>query len=92
MNDDNDKNRYWTFLIYPESAPKDWKDILQQTFLPVAISPLHDKDLNADGEKKKPHYHIIVCRFRVNYKSPISIFFIIIVHKILLNFTIHNSL
>ena len=61
MTDDNDKNRYWTFLIYPESAPKDWKDILQQTFLPVAISPLHDKDLNDDGTKKKPHYHIIVC-------------------------------
>ena len=61
MEDNNEKNRYWTFIIYPESAPKDWKDILQQTFLPIAISPLHDKDLNDDGEKKKPHYHIIVC-------------------------------
>ena len=26
-----------------------------------AISPLHDRDFNADGEPKKPHYHVIVC-------------------------------
>ncbi len=24
------------------------------------ISPLHDQDLNADGEVKKPHYHVIL--------------------------------
>ena len=27
--------------------------------VPMAISPLHDKDLNADGTLKKPHWHII---------------------------------
>lgn len=57
-----DKNRHWTFLVYPESAPKNWKEILQETGLPFAVSPLHDKDLNADGiEKKKAHYHVLVC-------------------------------
>jgi hypothetical protein len=25
------------------------------------ISPLHDKDFNADGEIKKPHWHVILC-------------------------------
>lgn len=38
------KARHFTFLIYPESAPDDWKQKLQETDLPIAISPLHDKD------------------------------------------------
>ena len=55
-----EKERYWTFIAYPQSMPKDWKDILQETGLQIAISPLHNKDLNADGEDKKPHYHIVL--------------------------------
>lgn len=55
------KKRNWTFVLYPESAPKDWRDILQKTGLPVAISPLHDKDKDPNGELKKAHYHIILC-------------------------------
>lgn len=34
------------FVLYPESAPANWLDILQATGLQCAISPLHDKDLN----------------------------------------------
>lgn len=56
-----DKNRHWTFLVYPESAPKNWKEILQETGCQIAISPLHDKDENPDNELKKPHYHILIC-------------------------------
>lgn len=57
----SDKNRNWTFLVYPDSAPENWFDILQDTGLPFAVSPLHDKDFNPTGEQKKPHYHVIVC-------------------------------
>jgi len=53
------KKRNWAFVIYPESLPEDWLDILKMSGLPIAISPLHDKDLNADGTPKKPHYHVI---------------------------------
>lgn len=56
-----DKNRHWTFLVYPESAPNNWKEILQETGCQIAISPLHDKDENPDNELKKPHYHILIC-------------------------------
>lgn len=49
------------FEVYLDSAPKDWKQILQDTFLPFAISPYHDKDINDDGTPKKPHYHCIIC-------------------------------
>lgn len=56
------KKRYWAFVLYPESAPVNWRDILQQTGLPVAISPLHDKDINeGTNEPKKAHYHCIAC-------------------------------
>lgn len=56
-----EKNRNWTFVLYPESAPSNWKDYLQETGLPCAISPLHDKDLDPTGETKKAHYHILLC-------------------------------
>lgn len=60
----NVKKRNWAFVLYPESAPEDWRDQLQQTGLPCAISPLHDKDKDEGGnsdELKKAHYHIILC-------------------------------
>jgi len=53
------KARNWAFVMYPESMPKNWYEILQMTGLPFAISPLHDKDLDPTGESKKPHYHVI---------------------------------
>lgn len=56
------KKRNWTFVLYPESAPSDWRERLQATGLEVAISPLHDKDINpGTDEVKKAHYHIILC-------------------------------
>ena len=55
------KKRYWTFVLYPESAPEDWRDVLQRTGLEIAISPLHDKDKDPNDEPKKPHYHVILC-------------------------------
>ena len=63
----NVKKRNWAFIVYPESAPSNWRDLLQETGCMFAISPLHDKDINADGEPKKPHYHVIIC-----YDGPTS--------------------
>lgn len=36
-----------------------WKDILAEKCVPCFVSPLHDCDVNADGELKKEHYHIL---------------------------------
>ena len=55
------KKRNWGAVIYPESAPEDWIDILKLKGITFAVSPLHDKDINPDGEVKKPHFHIIMC-------------------------------
>ena len=56
-----EKARYFTFLLYPESIPNDWIDNLELLGVPIAISPLHDKDLSdVEGQKyKKEHYHVI---------------------------------
>lgn len=59
------KGRIWASVGYPESLPTDWLDKLQETGLQIAISPLHDKDLDPTGEVKKYHYHIIF-----NYEGP----------------------
>ena len=63
MSQDNKnvKKRNWAFVAYPESMPANWLEILQETGAPIAISPLHDKDLNADEHEKKAHYHFIIC-------------------------------
>ena len=51
--------RSWAFVMYPDSMPTNWQEIIQQSGLPIAISPLHDKDTDPTGEIKKPHYHCI---------------------------------
>lgn len=57
----NDKRtRNWTFVVYPESAPENWREILDDEHIEWVESPLHDKDLNSDGTVKKPHWHIVL--------------------------------
>lgn len=52
--------RVWSAIVYPESAPENWRDVLDKDHLAWVESPLHDKDVNPDGEVKKPHWHIMM--------------------------------
>lgn len=52
--------RNWSFILYPESAVENWRSILDDLHIEWVESPLHDKDLNADGQPKKPHWHILL--------------------------------
>lgn len=52
--------RNFATVVYPESAPDNWQDILARHCVPSFISPLHDKDINPFGEPKKPHYHVVL--------------------------------
>lgn len=54
------RTRNFATVVYPESAPENWQDILIEQFVPAFISPLHDSDVNPNGEPKKPHYHIMI--------------------------------
>lgn len=53
------RSRLWVFVCYPESLPEDWLDIISGWHVPCCVSPLHDRDVNANGEEKKPHYHVV---------------------------------
>jgi len=54
------RTRNFATVIYPESAPQNWQEILAEQFIPAFISPLHDKDVNPSGEPKKAHYHVML--------------------------------
>lgn len=54
------KGRDWTFIVYPDSAPSNWREILDGTHLRWVESPLHDKDVNEDGTIKKAHWHVLM--------------------------------
>lgn len=71
-----EKGRDWTFILYPESVPDNWREILDETHLRWIESPLHDKDVNADGEIKKAHWHILL-----SFDGPVTL---VAVNKIVL--------
>lgn len=57
------KARNFAGILYPESLPSDWKIRLTTLNVPIAISPLHDKDKSNIGGQvyKKRHYHMLYC-------------------------------
>jgi hypothetical protein len=60
MAEKNDtRYRNWATVVYPESAPENWLDLLQGKYIPGFVSPLHNKDQNPTGEDKKAHYHVL---------------------------------
>lgn len=56
-----ERTRNWTFIVYPESCVENWREKIDEMHIPWCSSPLHDKDINANGEPKKPHWHIVLC-------------------------------
>lgn len=50
----------WTAVVYPESAPEGWRDVIDEYHIEWVESPLHDKDTNPDGTAKKAHWHILL--------------------------------
>ena len=52
------RTRNWNFLIWIDSAPENWRDIIDEEHIEWFESPLHEFDKNPDGSNKKPHWHI----------------------------------
>lgn len=57
---DTGRSRNFATVVYPESASPGWDQIISDSKIPALISPLHDLDINPDGELKKAHYHVIL--------------------------------
>ena len=55
------RTRNWDFVFYPESAPENWLEVLEDMRVQFAVSPLHDLDCNPTGEIKKAHFHAVLC-------------------------------
>ncbi|MBM7643730.1 replication protein [Streptococcus loxodontisalivarius] len=52
------RSNKWAFLIYKDSAPENYLEVLESLQVPFILSPWHDKDINfKTGELKKPHKH-----------------------------------
>ena len=52
------RSNKWAFLLYQESAPEHYLDVLENMHIPFVLSPWHDKDINKEtGEFKKTHKH-----------------------------------
>jgi hypothetical protein len=54
------RTRNYATVVYMDSAPSNWLDILSDLHVPAFVSPYHNSDKNPDGEYKKPHYHIMI--------------------------------
>lgn len=57
----HDRTRVWALVVYPESAPDNWRSILDNEHIEWVESPLHDMDVNeSTGEVKKAHWHVVL--------------------------------
>ena len=45
MTKDKRSNK-WAFLIYEESTPSNYQDILEQMHIPYILSPWHNQDID----------------------------------------------
>lgn len=52
------RSNKWTFLLYQDSSPENYIDILEEMMIPYILSPWHDKDIDKKtNEIKKSHKH-----------------------------------
>lgn len=57
-NKKEQRSNKWAFLLYKESTPQNYLEVLEDMHVPFILSPWHDKDVNkSTGEFKKAHKH-----------------------------------
>lgn len=56
----DDRLRNYATVIYEDSCPANWREIITEWHVETFVSPLHDQDVNPTGERKKPHRHVQV--------------------------------
>ncbi len=74
QDDISGRTRTWLFIVYPDSAPEDWRSILDGFHVPWVESPLHDADKNADATEKKAHWHVMLLFDNVKSYQQVTMF------------------
>lgn len=60
------RSLYYAFILYPESAPSNWLQILDSYHVAMAISPLHHPGKSTaepgepEGIERKEHHHVMI--------------------------------
>lgn len=54
------RTRNYAFIVYPETAPFGWFDILDSQHIPCFISPLHSAVKGHDETERKDHFHVLL--------------------------------
>lgn len=54
------RNLHFATIVYPESAPDNWIDELEEQHIQALISPIHNKDIDKENKQKKEHYHVVL--------------------------------
>jgi len=65
----DDRSKIWNVVFYPESAPSYFLDVIRDSHVSAALSPIHNMDRWTEkdevenpehkaGDYKKPHYHL----------------------------------
>lgn len=66
------RGRTWVIIVYPDSAPENWRSILDDSHVAWVESPLHDKDKYEDGSAKKAHWHVVLMFSSMKSYSQVS--------------------
>lgn len=71
MAEKSDRSLYYTFIVYEDSLPTDYQEIIETWYLPFGMSPWHDRDVwtkkdeeenpaHKEGQPKKKHKHCLI--------------------------------
>jgi hypothetical protein len=53
------KNKYWCAVLYPENMVDNWQEEIDHLIQVPYAYCVHDKDKDANGDKRKTHIHLI---------------------------------
>lgn len=69
------KARTWVAILWVENLRPDWENVLERIIQNPFVYCVHDKDVDADGNPRKPHIHLMISfPNTTTYKHAMSIF------------------
>lgn len=57
----SEKGKFWSAVLYQEGLVEDWQECIGERLQLPGVYVIHDKDLDKDGDARKPHVHVMIC-------------------------------